>query len=155
MNQKLFLPALLSLVVPATTGLAATKVSIADAITACEVAGIKPFAAPVQSKWKQDSSLIGMAYLNFIYQNDLGNPHFCQSMLLMHSQVPAGTANPFVRLFDAGDGHWTLTRGSRSGSSAPGWGIPLIPRMSREMSTTSIVRSCAVSARARAVDPTP
>ena len=108
MNQKLFLPALLSLVVPATTGLAATKVSIADAITACEVAGIKPSAAPVQSKWKQDSSLIGMAYLNFIYQNDLGNPHFCQSMLLMHSQVPAGTANPFVRLFDAGRGDRTM-----------------------------------------------
>ena len=40
-----------------------------------------------------------MAYLNYIYANDLANEHFCQAMLLMSAQVPAGTANPFVALF--------------------------------------------------------
>jgi hypothetical protein len=49
-----------------------------------------------------------MAYLNYIYQNDLTNEHFCQAMLLMHAQVPAGTANPYVKLFDKGMGEATL-----------------------------------------------
>ena len=63
---------------------------------------------PVQSELKKESSLIGMAYLNYIYQNDLTNEHFCQAMLLMHAQVPAGTDNPYVRLFDKGMGERTL-----------------------------------------------
>jgi hypothetical protein len=37
--------------------------------------------------------------LNYIYQNDIANRHFCEAMLLMHAQVPQGTANPFVALF--------------------------------------------------------
>lgn len=57
-------------------------------------------ATPIQSDLKKITSLIGMAYLNYIYQNDLENEHFCQSMLLMNSQVPSGTDNPYVHLFD-------------------------------------------------------
>ena len=54
---------------------------------------------PIQSDLKKETSLIGMAYLNYIYQNDIDNRYFCESMLLMMSQVPAGTANPYVGLF--------------------------------------------------------
>lgn len=57
-------------------------------------------ATPIQSELKKVTSLIGMAYLNYIYQNDLENPHFCGSMLLMNSQVPSGTDNPYIHLFD-------------------------------------------------------
>ena len=42
-----------------------------------------------------------MAYLNYIYQNDIANQHFCKAMLLMHAQVPPGAANPYVALFEA------------------------------------------------------
>ena len=52
---------------------------------------------------KQEASLVGLAYLNYIYQNDIANQHFCEAMLLMHAQVPHGTANPtanpYVALF--------------------------------------------------------
>lgn len=54
----------------------------------------------IQSDLKKTTSLIGMAYLNYIYQNDLENEHFCESMLLMNNQVPSGTDNPYVHLFD-------------------------------------------------------
>jgi hypothetical protein len=55
--------------------------------------------APILSPLKRDCSLIGLAYLNYIYQNDIANEHFCQAMLLMHAQVPPATANPYVALF--------------------------------------------------------
>lgn len=57
-------------------------------------------AKPIQSDLKKTTSLIGMAYLNYIYQNDLNNKHFCESMLLMNSQVPSNTDNPYVHLFE-------------------------------------------------------
>lgn len=85
-----------------------TKVSIEGACAACKAAGRKPAGAPVQSPLKKETSLIGLAYLNYIYQNDLSNAHFCEAMLLMKSQVPEGTANPYVHLFDAGMGEKTL-----------------------------------------------
>lgn len=81
-------------------GFSATKVSISQALSACASAGNKISGKPVQSELKKQTSLIGMAYLNYIYQNDLQNDHFCQSMLLMNSQVPEGTNNPYVHLFD-------------------------------------------------------
>jgi hypothetical protein len=79
----------------------ATSISIADAVNACRLAGngMVPGKAPVQSALKQEASLVGLAYLNYIYQNDIANQHFCEAMLLMHAQVPLGTANPYVALF--------------------------------------------------------
>jgi hypothetical protein len=79
----------------------ATSISIEDAVTACKLAGngMVPGKAPVQSALKRETSLVGLAYLNYIYQNDIANQHFCEAMLLMHAQVPAGTANPYVALF--------------------------------------------------------
>jgi len=58
-----------------------------------------PGLTPVRSALKEETSLVGMAYLNTIYQNDIANEHFCQAMLLMHAQIPAGTSNPYVALF--------------------------------------------------------
>lgn len=66
------------------------------------IAAVNPIQSTnsIQSDLKKTTSLIGMAYLNYIYQNDLENPHFCESMLLMNSQVPSGAENPYVHLFD-------------------------------------------------------
>jgi hypothetical protein len=83
-------------------GLAVTDaISIDEAVAACRAAGngMVPGVVPVQSELKQEASLIGLAYLNYIYQNDIANRHFCEAMLLMYAQVPQGTANPFVALF--------------------------------------------------------
>jgi len=82
-------------------GMAQTKISIEQTLTRCKDAGngLVPGVQPVQSDLKKETSLIGMAYLNYIYQNDIANTHFCQAMLLMGSQVPAGTRNPYVALF--------------------------------------------------------
>ena len=79
----------------------ANSISIADAVKACRLAGnaMVPGKTPVQSALKQEASLVGLAYLNYIYQNDIANQHFCEAMLLMHAQVPHGTANPYVGLF--------------------------------------------------------
>ena len=85
-----------------------TKVSIEQTIAAGKAAGIKPVGEPVHSELKKETSLIGTAYLNYIYQNDLTNVHFCQSMLLMNAQVPAKTDNPYVKLFDKGMGEKML-----------------------------------------------
>lgn len=79
----------------------ATKISIEQALKNCAAAGNKSSSPAVQSELKKQTSLIGMAYLNYIYQNDIKNEHFCQSMLLMNSQVPPETNNPYVHLFDA------------------------------------------------------
>jgi len=78
-------------------------ISIDEAVTACRRAGnsMVPGKAPVQSALKQEASLVGLAYLNYIYQNDIANQHFCEAMLLMHAQVPPATANPYVALFEA------------------------------------------------------
>ena len=75
--------------------------SIDETVQACKAAGngFPPGVAPVQSDLRRETSLVGMAYLNDIYSNDLANEHFCQAMLLMNAQVPTGTANPFVALF--------------------------------------------------------
>ncbi len=75
--------------------------SIDKTVQACKAAGndFPPGVAPVQSDLRRETSLVGMAYLNYIYSNDLANEHFCQAMLLMNAQVPTGTANPFVALF--------------------------------------------------------
>lgn len=80
---------------------AETKISIDRAVKDCRDAGngIVPGVQPVQSELKRETSLVGMAYLNYIYQNDIKNKHFCQSMLLMSSQIPAGTRNRYVDLF--------------------------------------------------------
>jgi hypothetical protein len=81
--------------------MAQTKISIDQTLQRCKDAGngLVPGAQPVQSDLKKETSLIGMAYLNYIYQNDIANKHFCEAMLLMSSQVPASTRNPYVRLF--------------------------------------------------------
>lgn len=92
--------ALLVLLIPSLS-FAATQVAIAQALKDCTAAGNKIVGTPIQSELKKQTSLIGMAYLNYLYQNDLTNPHFCQSMLLMNSQVPSATTNPYEHLFDA------------------------------------------------------
>jgi hypothetical protein len=96
----LVLAAMASALAPAE-GMAQTKISIDQTLTRCKDAGNGPVPGvqPVQSDLKKETSLIGMAYLNYIYQNDIANQHFCQAMLLMGSQVPAGTRNPYVALF--------------------------------------------------------
>jgi len=82
-------------------GMAQMKISIDQTLKRCKDAGngLVPGVQPIQSDLKKETSLIGMAYLNYIYQNDIDNRHFCEAMLLMSSQVPAGTANPYVGLF--------------------------------------------------------
>ena len=79
----------------------ATAISIDEAVNACKLAGNAMVSgkAPVKSELKTEASLIGLAYLNYIYQNDIANQHFCEAMLLMHAQVPEGTPNPYVALF--------------------------------------------------------
>lgn len=89
-------------------GFASTIISISQAIGDCTAAGNKMTGTPVQSELKKQTSLIGMAYLNYIYQNDILNGHFCQSMLLMNSQVPAGTNNPYEHLFDTAMANKTM-----------------------------------------------
>jgi hypothetical protein len=86
---------------PTGRNMPATPISIDEAVKACKAAGdlMVPGKAPIQSALKREASLIGLAYLNYIYQNDIANEHFCEAMLLMHAQVPAGTANPYVALF--------------------------------------------------------
>jgi hypothetical protein len=81
--------------------MAETAISIDEAVKACRLAGngMIPGKAPVMSPLKREASLVGLAYLNYIYQNDIANQHFCEAMLLMHAQVPQGTANPYVALF--------------------------------------------------------
>jgi hypothetical protein len=106
MKQAILLVILLTLMPSAV--MSSTKVSIEETCAACKAAGVKLIGTSVQSPLTKETSLIGMAYLNYIYQNDLGNEHFCQAMLLMNSQVPLGTANPYVHLFDAGMGEKTL-----------------------------------------------
>ncbi len=70
-----------------------TYIPIEDAVAACAAAGnsLPPGLQPILSDLKRETSLIGQAYLNYIYQNDIANAHFCQAMLLMHAQVPNGT----------------------------------------------------------------
>ncbi len=79
----------------------ATSISIDEAVSACKLAGngMVPGKAPMRSELKTEASLVGLAYLNYIYQNDIANQHFCEAMLLMHAQVPEGTPNPYVALF--------------------------------------------------------
>jgi hypothetical protein len=72
-------------------GLAVTDaISIDEAVAACRAAGngMVPGVVPVQSELKQEASLIGLAYLNYIYQNDIANRHFCEAMLLMARRRP-------------------------------------------------------------------
>jgi len=85
-------------------------IPIEEAIAACKAAGnsMVPGLKPIQSDLKRETSLIGLAYLNYIYQNDIRNEHFCQAMLLMHAQVPKGTANPYLALFEARNAGPTL-----------------------------------------------
>ena len=70
-------------------------------VEACRHAGngFPPNVEPVKTELKAEASRVGMAYLNYIYQNDSANPHFCEAMLLMHAQMPLRTANPYVALF--------------------------------------------------------
>ena len=76
----------------------ATSISIDEAVNACKLAGngMVPGKAPIKSELTREASLVGLAYLNYIYQNDIANEHFCEAMLLMHAQVPAGTPNPYT-----------------------------------------------------------
>ena len=78
------------------------KVTIAKTIENCIAAGYKvpDSKKSIHSELEKTTSLIGMAYLNYIYQNDLENSHFCESMMLMNSQVPKDIPNPFVHLFE-------------------------------------------------------
>jgi hypothetical protein len=92
-------------VYPSTiTGVASsgTPISIDEAVSACKAAGnsMVPGKQPVLTALKREASLVGLAYLNYIYQNDIANRHFCEAMLLMHAQA-RGAANPLVALFSA------------------------------------------------------
>jgi hypothetical protein len=60
-------------------------ISIDEAAKACRLAGIGivPGKAAIESALKRETSLVGLAYLNYIYQNDITNQHFCEAMLLM------------------------------------------------------------------------
>ncbi|MBM3544141.1 MAG: hypothetical protein FJX44_06515 [Alphaproteobacteria bacterium] len=80
----------------------ATAISIDETVKACKRAGngMVPGKSPRHSELSLETSLIGLAYLNYIYQNDIANEHFCEAMLLMHAQVPSGTPNPYVALFE-------------------------------------------------------
>jgi hypothetical protein len=80
----------------------ATAISIEETVKACRLVGngLVPGKSPVTSELARETSLIGLAYLNYIYQNDIANQHFCEAMLLMYAQVPSGTANPYVALFE-------------------------------------------------------
>lgn len=93
---------LIALLLIPSLSFSATKISISQALADCTAAGNKKAGITIQSELKKQTSLIGMAYLNYIYQNDIKNAHFCQSMLLMDSQVPKDTNNPYVQLFDHG-----------------------------------------------------
>lgn len=99
-KRTAFVLAAMALLAPAD-GMAQTKISVDQTLKRCKDAGngLVPGAQPVQSDLKKETSLIGMAYLNYIYQNDIANQHFCEAMLLMSSQIPAGTRNPYVGLF--------------------------------------------------------
>lgn len=94
-------PFLAAMALAPATAIAGTAVSIDEAVNACRLAGNGMVAGvtAVQSDLKRETSLVGMAYLNTIYQNDIANRHFCEAMLLMSAQAPAGTANPYVALF--------------------------------------------------------
>jgi hypothetical protein len=67
-----------------------TAISIDEAVEACRLAGngMVPGKAPVMSPLKREASLVGLAYLNYIYQNDIANRHFCEAMLLMARRRP-------------------------------------------------------------------
>jgi hypothetical protein len=106
MKTTLFLFVLL--ILSTSPAFSETKVPIEKTIAACKAAGVKSIGKPMHSELKKETSLIGMAYLNYIYQNDLSNEHFCQAMLLMSAQIPAETDNPYVKLFDTGMGETTL-----------------------------------------------
>jgi len=106
--KTIFFLLMFGVVLMPLAGAYAALIPIKKACADCEAAGIKPVGTPVQSPLKKETSLIGMAYLNYIYQNDIKNEHFCQAMLLMNAQVPPDTENPYVHLFDAGMGEKTL-----------------------------------------------
>lgn len=89
-------------------GFSMPPASLEQVCADCEVAGNKPAGKPIQSELKKETSLVGMAYLNDIYRNDRLNAHFCQAMLLMNAQIPPGTENPYLQLFDDGMGKETL-----------------------------------------------
>jgi hypothetical protein len=78
-----------------------TAISIDEAVEACRLAGngMIPGKAPVMSPLKREASLVGLGYLNYIYQNDIANQHFCEAMLLMRAQAPGAAPNPYVALF--------------------------------------------------------
>jgi hypothetical protein len=84
----------------------AAYIPIEEAIAVCNSS--PPGLKPIQSDLKRECSLIGLAYLNYIYQNDIANEHFCQAMLMMHAQVPKATPNPYVALFEARNAGPTL-----------------------------------------------
>ena len=106
--KTVLLPLMLCLCLSAAPVQGETPVSIDQACASCQAAGVTAVSKAIQSPLKKETSLIGMAYLNYIYQNDLTNEHFCQAMLLMRAQVPANTTNPYTALFEPGMGEQTL-----------------------------------------------
>ncbi|HZN30206.1 MAG TPA: hypothetical protein VFB88_12680 [Xanthobacteraceae bacterium] len=96
MRKRMALVLAAMAVLAPAAGMAQTGISIDQTLQRCKAAGngLVPGVQPIQSDLKKETSLIGMAYLNYIYQNDIDNRHFCESMLLMMSQVPAGTGTP-------------------------------------------------------------
>lgn len=103
--------ALLLSIIVSSTAYAATEISIEKAITDCIAAGnkIPTLTKPSEGETIKKASLIGMAYLNYIYQNDILNPHFCESMLLMNKQIPINTKNPYTMLFTQKNAAQTMT----------------------------------------------
>jgi hypothetical protein len=77
-------------------------IEIEDAVSACKLAGNRmvPGKTPILTPLKRECSLVGLAYLNYIYQNDIANQHFCEAMLLMHAQTDGAAENPYIALFE-------------------------------------------------------
>jgi hypothetical protein len=79
-------------------------IPVSETLAECIRQGYKPDeSVRPTSGLKNSASLVGLAYINYVYQNDTKNPHFCESMLRMDRQVSSGTPgdykNKYVELF--------------------------------------------------------
>jgi hypothetical protein len=101
------LPFLLAglLATAAAPAFADAYVPIKTSLTGCMAQGHKSDAQtlPKSAEIKRQASLVGLAYINWVYQNDLNNEHFCDVMLRMDRQVTDGVpgqyVDPYVDLF--------------------------------------------------------
>ena len=70
----------LSMSLYTVVSMADMAVSIDQAVKDCKAAGntFPNHLQPIQSELKKQTSLIGMAYMTYIYQNDIKNQHYCE-----------------------------------------------------------------------------